>query len=125
MKQLLIIVFLPLVLWSCGTSGSIPDEYKTQSRGDADELILVIDSAIWAGIVGDEIRKTLEAPMKGMPQDERLFEVYKVNPLKLNSVLKSANNMVFVTTLESKTRESRQLRSFFTANHMASRSVNQ
>lgn len=114
MKQLLIIVFLPFVLWSCGTSGSIPDEYKAQSRGDADELILVIDSAIWAGIVGDELRKTLQAPMKGMPQDERLFEVYKVNPLKLNSVLKSANNMVFVTTLESKTRESRQLRSFFT-----------
>ena len=113
MKQLLIIVF-PFVLWSCGTSGSIPDEYKPQARGDADELILVIDSAIWAGIVGDELRKTLQAPMKGMPQDERLFEVYKVNPLKLNSVLKSASNMVFVTTLESKTRESRQLRSFFT-----------
>lgn len=114
MKHLGVFFFLLSILWSCSNSGNIPDEYKPPSRGDADELILVIDSTVWAGQVGDELRKILEAPMIGMPQDERLFEVYKVNPLKLNSVLRSANNMVFVTTLDSKTRQSRQLRTFFT-----------
>ncbi|MCP4459266.1 MAG: DUF4837 family protein [Cytophagales bacterium] len=114
MKYLCIVIPFLAILWSCGDSSSIPDEYKPPARGDADELILVIDSAVWEGSVGVEIRKTLEAPMLGMPQDERLFEVYKVNPLKLNSVLKSANNMIFVTTLDSKTTQSKQLRSFFT-----------
>jgi len=114
MKKILLISTLLALLWSCGDSSSIADEFKPPARGDADELILVIDSAVWEGPVGDELRKTLEAPMLGMPQGERLFEVYKVNPLKLNSVLKSANSMVFVTTLDSKTRQSRELRGFFT-----------
>ncbi len=114
MKHLFILLFIAMMLGSCSNSGTMSDEYKTPSRGDVDELILVIDSSVWDGPVGDELRKTLEAPMIGMPQDERLFEVYKVNPLKLNSVLKSANNMVFVTTLDSKTSQSKQLRSFFT-----------
>jgi len=114
MKKILLISTLLALLWSCGDSSSMADEFKPPARGDADELILVIDSAVWEGPVGDELRKTLEAPMLGMPQGERLFEVYKVNPLKLNSVLKSANSMVFVTTLDSKTRQSRELRGFFT-----------
>lgn len=115
MKNTLIAFLLLALIWSCDDGkGNLPDEYKTQSRGDADELILVIDSTVWAGVVGDELKKILRAPMKGMPQDERLFEVYKVNPLKLNSVLKSAHNMIFVTTLNSRTNQSRQLRSFFT-----------
>lgn len=114
MRYLFPSVLSLIILWSCGNSSSLPDEYKTQSRGDADELILVIDSTVWAGVVGDELKRIFETPMRGMPQDEPLFEVYRVNPLKLNSVLQSANNMIFVTILNSKTRQSQKLQSFFT-----------
>ena len=86
------------------------------ARGEADEIILVVDSTQWADTVGlgQELRKTFMAPMLGLPQDESLFNVSKVNPRRLNSVLKSAKNMVFVMTLDSKTADSRVLQKFFT-----------
>ncbi|MEP1034650.1 DUF4837 family protein [Ekhidna sp.] len=86
------------------------------ARGEADEIILVVDSTLWADTLGlsAELKKTFTAPMLGLPQDESLFNVSKVNPRRLNSVLKSAKNMVFVMTLDSKTADSRVLRQFFT-----------
>lgn len=87
-----------------------------KSRGEADEIILVVDSTQWADTLGlgEELRKTFLAPMLGLPQDESLFNVSKVNPRRLNSVLKSAKNMVFVMTLDSRTADSRVLQQFFT-----------
>ena len=87
---------------------------KRPAGGDADEIIVVVDSAVWDGPVGEQVRKTLAAPMIGMPQDEALFDIYKVNPLKLNSVLKSAYNMIYITTLDSRTNQSKELRAMFT-----------
>jgi hypothetical protein len=86
------------------------------ARGEADEIILVVDSTQWADTLGlgAELRKTFLAPMLGLPQDESLFNVSKVNPRRLNSVLKSAKNMVFVMTLDSRTSDSRVLQQFFT-----------
>ncbi|MEP1033875.1 DUF4837 family protein [Ekhidna sp.] len=86
------------------------------ARGEADEIILVVDSTQWVDSlgVGAELRKTFMSPMLGLPQDESLFNVSKVNPRRLNSVLKSAKNMVFVMTLDSKTSDSRVLQQFFT-----------
>ena len=74
MKKLFIPILVVGILWSCDDrSSNVSDEFKRQARGDADELILVIDSAVYAGPVGDELRKTFEAPMLGMPQDEPLL----------------------------------------------------
>lgn len=87
------------------------------ARGEADEIILVVDSTMWADTVGlaRELRKTFMSPMLGLPQDEALFKVNKVNPRRLNSVLKSAKNMIFVMTLDSRTEDSRTLQKFFTS----------
>ena len=88
------------------------------ARGEADEIIIVVDSTQWVNdsevSLGAELRKTFSSPMLGLPQDEALFNISKVNPRKLNSVLKSAKNMVFVMTLDSKTSDSRVLQQFFT-----------
>ncbi len=86
------------------------------ARGEADEIILVVDSTQWVDTLGLglELRKTFMSPMLGLPQDESLFNVSKVNPRRLNTVLKSAKNMVFVMTLDSKTADSRVLQKYFT-----------
>lgn len=102
------------ILISCGEQRTPGNEMKRPASGDADELMIVVDSAVWAGPVGDELRKIFAAPMIGMPQDEPLFRIYDINPLRLNSVLKSAYNMIFVTTLDSRTSASKELRSMFT-----------
>ena len=108
-----------LFLISCGESGSNRggSEFLKNARGEPDEIILVMDSTQWADTVGlgMEIKRTFLAPMLGLPQDEPLFNVSKVNPKKLNTTLKSATNMVFVTTLDSKTSQSRTLQNYFTS----------
>lgn len=111
MKQLFYLFIVSLVV-ACESSGS--DDYKRPAGGSPDEIVVVVDSAVWAGSVGIELRKILQAPMQGMPQDEPLFEVYQVNPLKLNSVLKSAYNMIFVTTLDRRNSQSKEMQAMFT-----------
>jgi hypothetical protein len=84
------------------------------ARGESDEIIVVMDSTQWEGEIGSLIRETFRDPMQGLPQDEAKFSINKASPLRLNSVLKSATNMIFVMTLDSKTRESAAIRNYFT-----------
>lgn len=109
---------LAIVSFACSKSGKeVSKEFLPKARGEADEIIVVVDSTQWVseGGLGEELKKTFLAPMLGLPQDEPLFQVSKVSPRKLNSVLKSAKNMVFVMTLDSKTSDSKVLQQFFTS----------
>ena len=113
-----LLVFSVLFLISCSDSGGVGvgSSLLPKARGEADEIIIVVDSTQWADSqVGEELKKTFNSPMLGLPQDEPLFNASKVNPRRLNSVLKSAKNMVFVMTLDSKTADSRALQQFFTS----------
>ena len=110
-------LILVLLAGSCGETGeSVRSEFQRNARGEPDEIILVIDSTQWADTagLGLEVRKTFLAPMLGLPQDEPLFNVSKVNPTRLNTTLKSATNMVFITTLDSRTEDSRAIQNYFT-----------
>lgn len=114
------LTILCLVLYITGCSDSAGGKsgggLLPKARGEADEIIIVVDSTQWVDSkVGEELQKTFNSPMLGLPQDEPLFNASKVNPRKLNSVLKSAKNMVFVMTLDSKTADSRALQQFFTS----------
>ncbi|MEO9483477.1 MAG: DUF4837 family protein [Ekhidna sp.] len=114
-KNILLLIFIAVGCSDAAKENRRKDLLPT-ARGEADEIILVVDSTQWADTLGlgVELRKTFMAPMLGLPQDESLFNVSKVNPRRLNSVLKSAKNMVFVMTLDSKTPDSRVLQQFFT-----------
>ncbi|MEM6813482.1 MAG: DUF4837 family protein [Bacteroidota bacterium] len=117
MLRILVLIPFFFLLFRCTESGgnNKSSGLLPKARGEADEIILVIDSTQWADSeLGSELRKTFNAPMLGLPQDESLFNVSKVSPQKLNSVLKSAKNMIFVMTLDSKTSDSRVLQKFFT-----------
>ncbi len=119
-KKLVPIVrlLLPLLifLYGCGSSdkdtGS--NSLKPIARGEIAEVILVMDSAQWRGPLGSEIRKVFSVPMPGLPRDEPLFELKQVAPRYLNGVLKSAKNMIFVTTLDNNTRSGREMRNYYT-----------
>ena len=115
-KYIITSIFL-ILFFGCGeTKRNIKFDFLPNARGEADEIILVIDSTQWADTLGlgKELKKTFLAPMLGLPQDEPLFNVSKVNPKKLNSTLKKATNMVFVTTLDSRTAQSRTIQNYFT-----------
>lgn len=84
------------------------------ARGAAGEVILVMDSAAWKGELGDEIRETFMKAIPGLPQPEPYFNLRYVDPSKLNSVLRSAKNMLYVTTLDNDSPAGRKIRSYFT-----------
>ncbi len=84
------------------------------ARGTDDEVLLVMDSTAWQGELGDELRLTFREAMPGLPQAEPYFDIRYVDPFKLNSVLRSAKNILFVTTLDNKTPAGRRMQSYFT-----------
>ena len=84
------------------------------ARGTDDEVLLVMDSVAWQGELGDELRRTFREAMPGLPQAEPYFDIRYVDPFKLNSVLRSAKNILFVTTLDNKTPAGRRMQSYFT-----------
>ncbi len=116
MKKLILAGFiLPFLLSSCGETGKqIKKDLLPTAGGDYDQIILVMDSTQWKGKLGSELKSTFRAPVRGLPQDESAFILSRVNPRQFNSVLKTAVNLVFVMTLDSRTRESENVRRYFT-----------
>ena len=115
MRIFIFFFLLSFVSTSCKkTQESVSKEFMQSARGDADEIIIVSDSSDWAGDIGSALRSIFRSPIQGLPQDEAPFKVNKASPLKLNSVLKSAVNMVFVMTLDNPSRESKVIRNYFT-----------
>jgi hypothetical protein len=113
MKALLTVVLLTLLLIRCS---SILDDKTLLPRatGESGEIILAMDSAKWAGPLGEEVRNTFRAPFPGLIQDEPVFNLVHVDPEKLNSVLRNSKNLVFVNTLEGNSRGDIILRNYFT-----------
>ncbi len=108
----LIILF---ALIACGDAGNSSNkDLLPTAGGDYDQIILVIDSTQWKTEIGDELKATFRAPVQGLPQDESSFILSRINPLQFNNVLKTAMNLVFVMTLDSKTAESDFVRRYFT-----------
>lgn len=88
--------------------------YLPVARGEEGVILAVMDSAKWHGALGVTLRKTFASPVPGLPQDEPYFTVRHINPLKLNNILKTAKNMLFVTTLDDQSNQSRAMRRYIT-----------
>lgn len=112
-------ILFAITLFGCkSATDKVKKDFMPLARGEADEIILVIDSTHWQSALGDEVKSMYREYMPMLPQDEHEFALNKVNPRKLNSVLKHAKNMIFVMTLDSKTLESRTIREYFTDNSL-------
>lgn len=108
-------LILCLFFYSCQqASDKVRDDLKQVAGGEVDEIVLVIDSAHWNSELGELLRDMYGNYILALPQDEQKFGIRKVNPIKLNNVLKSARNMIFVMTLDSRSKQSRVLREYFT-----------
>src|SRR5690606_32084909 len=66
------------------------------------EIILVIDSAKYQGPVGDAVRAIFEEDIRGLERQEKIFNLRRVDPRAMNRVLRTATNIVYVTTFDDK-----------------------
>jgi hypothetical protein len=85
-----------------------------KASGRPGEMIVVMDSAQWEGSLGESVRATFQQEIKGLPREEYLFKINRVDPIKLNGILKSVKNMVFVVTMDNNSQSSRVLKKYFT-----------
>ena len=122
MRHLTIFSLMLLILatFSCKKAREqAAKEFQKTARGEADEMVLVVDSAIYSSdLVGSELKKTFGDFLLGLPQDERKFNVHTVNPRELNTTLKTAVNMVFVMTLDGTSSQSKAARGYFSDNSL-------
>lgn len=106
-----------IILWlsACDGQGMLSDISNLPvARGEAGEIIMVIDSAKRAGPVGQELRKVFHSIYPGLPQDEPVFTVRYVAPRSMNTVLRNAKNLVFIATLDDQTLNGQHLLRSFT-----------
>ena len=71
-------IFL-LVLASCNTSGT-KKRFLPPSTGGVNSLMVVMDTELWKGSVGDKIRENFAAPVLGLPQREPEFTLTQIPP---------------------------------------------
>jgi hypothetical protein len=88
--------------------------FKERAAGAVGEIIMVVDSSMWNGAVGAELKETFRASFPGLYRDEPLFSVRQVNPEKLTKTLRNARNVIYVTTLDDNSDGGRIIRSNYT-----------
>ena len=113
----LLLICAIFYLTSCNTQNG-SENTLPPARGAANEVILVMDSAAWQGELGEALRETFMKAVPGLPQPEPYFDLRYVSPFALNSVLRSAKNMLFITTLNDQSRAAQKMRTFFTENSL-------
>lgn len=88
-------------------------EYRPEAVGKEGEIVVVTDSARWAGPVGDAIREYVAPYLGTLPAPEREFTLRRVS-LTTSGVIdmvRKQKNVIFAAPLGDSTRESNFLRS--------------
>ncbi len=111
-----ILLSLFIILCSACAGGESNSSLLPQAKGAEGELVLVMDSLQVDTRIGEELKSIFLSYIPGLPQNEPYFTVRRVDPFALNNILRSAKNMVFVTTFDNNSRSGRKLQSFFTGN---------
>lgn len=115
MKYTLVLALLSVFFIGCDSNGSRKSKgLLPPASGRPGEVIVAMDSALWKGPVGEEVRKTFRAEVQGLPREEYMFKINYVDPRNLNDVLKSVKNLLFVMTLDNKGPGSKVVRNYFT-----------
>jgi len=86
--------FLLITLFSCNESST--KKILTDSTGEQNEIILVIDDNVWEGAKGDTLRKIFQLEIDGLPQAEQFFNLVQINPSEFSRFFKTHKNIMFI-----------------------------
>lgn len=122
MKKYLFYILLVALstAWACEGDEKSTDGNSNLPRASSvsNEILVVMDSSKWQGAVGEELREIFAAPIPGLPQEEAAFNVRYVSPRHFKGFMKLYPNIVFVTTLDDNSADSRVMRTYFTENSL-------
>ncbi|WP_396591198.1 DUF4837 family protein [Allomuricauda sp. R78024] len=97
MKKLsvLSIAMISMVMLSCKDSGPKP-RFLPPSTGGINSLMVVMDTELWQGGVGDKIREQFAAPVLGLPQGEPKFSITQIPPQVFKGAITYSRSVLFV-----------------------------
>lgn len=96
-----------------GTTKKEDKAYLPDSGGEPNAILVVMDTTAWSGPIGESLKEVYSQYVPGLPQTEPYFKVRNINPLKFNSIIKRATNIIFVHTLDSKGRQATQMEKYY------------
>lgn len=115
MKNIIGLLAIVIFAFSCNMSETAKmKENLPKARGKRGQILVVIDSTQWKGIVGEATREVFQKTVPGLPRDEPSFNLQHVDPVHFSSILKVQQNIIFITVLDSKLPGDRKLKKYFT-----------
>lgn len=123
MRSFLILFIFAFFAISC--ESWLGEQSMPKGRGEAGEIILVIDSTRWAGDIGKELRLTFREIVDGLPREEPLFDLRQIIPTNFKGILKNAKNLVLVIPMSDSNPEGRKMQNLFTNKSLDSLLENQ
>ncbi|AXG73647.1 DUF4837 family protein [Flavobacterium arcticum] len=95
MKRIKQIVFFVFVL--CATAcKDDSDADAVASKGNINEISIIINDVLWSGDIGDSLRKKLAAPVDGLTQEEPLFTLNQYHESTFDEALKKGRNIIII-----------------------------
>lgn len=116
-KLKILFVFVLTGVFSCSEE-MLNERLLVEAVGNPGELFIVMDSIQWNGELGEAIKNSVKSRVPGLPQNEPYFKVHFIEPTKFKSFLRNVKNILFVATLDSKTKGGATVRSYITRKYI-------
>lgn len=101
MKNIIFLtVLLASLLISCDNSEGANKIVLTDSSGNINNISVVVENEMWEGSIGEALRKSLAAPVDGLPQEEPLFSLNQMPPEAFSGFVRK--NRLFVKIEDNK-----------------------
>ncbi len=95
MKNFLFLsLFIALFVTGCQDSDGKDPVLLATSSGNINNISVVIDNEMWEGSIGEALRKSLAAPVDGLPQEEPMFSLNQMPPEAFSGFVRK--NRLFV-----------------------------
>lgn len=87
-------LFISLLFTGCQDSESKEPILLATSSGNINNISVVIENEMWEGSIGEALRKSLAAPVDGLPQEEPIFSLNQMPPEAFSGFVRK--NRLFV-----------------------------
>lgn len=123
MKKLIPFLFISLFITACSGDSSkkeVGDEKSAkevslmpEAAGEYGEVVIVMNKEKWDGELGVALKGVFHADVPGLLRSEPYFVTRIIDPFQFNKLLKTAKNLVYVTTLDGTTPPDKWLQNTF------------
>ena len=96
MKKILLLIISVVFFVSCKDSEADKKAILPESNAKINYVSIIIDESMWAGELGDTIRKKFAAPVDGLPQEEPLFTLNQYPPKIFEGFARKSRNIIIV-----------------------------